>query len=112
MRLINLDFSHIGRFRFWPVFRAILAFAAASFRSRTALQLEILALRDQVCVLQRSVKRPKLTAAGRLEQHNQIQQMMPDNSYGREQMGAPRRGRIIGWHSAVSSLPFGPLPAV
>ena len=38
----------------------------ASFRSRTALQLEILALRHQLGVLQRSVKRPKLTPADRL----------------------------------------------
>jgi putative transposase len=38
----------------------------ASFRSRAALQLEILALRHQVGVLQRSVKRPKLTPADRL----------------------------------------------
>jgi hypothetical protein len=37
-----------------------------SFRSRTALQLEILALRHQLNVLQRSVKRPKLTTADRL----------------------------------------------
>jgi hypothetical protein len=37
----------------------------ASFRSRAALQLEILALRHQLGVLQRSVKRPKLTSAGR-----------------------------------------------
>jgi hypothetical protein len=37
----------------------------ASFRSRAALQLEILALRHQLGVLQRSVKRPKLTAADR-----------------------------------------------
>jgi putative transposase len=65
MRLISLDLSLIGRFRFWPISRAILAFVAASFRSRTALQLEILALRHQVCVLQRSVKRPKLTATDR-----------------------------------------------
>ena len=65
MRLINLDLSLIGRFRFWPIFRAIVAFVAASFRSRTALQLELLALRHQVCVLQRSVKRPKLTATDR-----------------------------------------------
>jgi hypothetical protein len=36
----------------------------ASFRSRAALQLEILALRHQLGVLQRSVKRPKLTAGG------------------------------------------------
>ena len=65
MWLINLDLSLIGRFRFWPIFRAILAFVATSFRSRTALQLEILALRHQVCVLQPSVKRPKLTATDR-----------------------------------------------
>jgi putative transposase len=41
------------------------AFLSASFRSRPALQLEILALRHQIRVLQRSVKRPKLTAADR-----------------------------------------------
>ncbi len=45
--------------------RALATFAIASFRSRTALQFEILALRHQVCVLQRSVKRPKLSAADR-----------------------------------------------
>jgi hypothetical protein len=38
----------------------------ASFRSRAALQLEILALRHQLGVLQRSVKRPKLAPADRL----------------------------------------------
>jgi hypothetical protein len=38
----------------------------ASFRSRGALQLEILALRHPLGVLQRSVKRPKLTPADRL----------------------------------------------
>jgi transposase InsO family protein len=37
-----------------------------SFRSRAALQLEILALRHQLGVVHRSVKRPKLTAADRL----------------------------------------------
>jgi transposase InsO family protein len=37
----------------------------ASFRSRASLQLEILALRHQLGVLQRSVKRPKLTPADR-----------------------------------------------
>jgi hypothetical protein len=36
------------------------------FRSRAALQLEILALRHQLGVLQRSVQRPKLTPADRL----------------------------------------------
>ena len=38
----------------------------ASFRSRAALQVEILALRHQLGVLQRSGKRPKLTPADRL----------------------------------------------
>jgi putative transposase len=37
----------------------------ALFRSRSALQIEILALRHQLGVLQRSAKRPKLTAADR-----------------------------------------------
>ncbi len=60
-----MDLSFIGRFRFCPIFRAILAFVAASFRSRTALQLELLALRHQVSVLQRSVKRPELTGTDR-----------------------------------------------
>jgi putative transposase len=56
----------IVRFSLGPVLKALLAFLAASFRSRTALQLEILALRHQVGVLQRSVKRPKLTSSDRL----------------------------------------------
>ena len=38
----------------------------ACFRTRAALQLEILALRHQLGVLQRSVKRPKLTPTDRL----------------------------------------------
>jgi putative transposase len=44
---------------------ALFASLSASFRSRAALQLEILALRHQLGVLHRSVKRPKLTAADR-----------------------------------------------
>jgi hypothetical protein len=44
---------------------ALAAAFLASFRNRAALQLEILALRHQLGVLQRSVKRPKLTAADR-----------------------------------------------
>jgi len=51
--------------RFGPVLTAFFAFLSASFRSRTALQLEILALRHQIGVLQRSVKRPKLNPADR-----------------------------------------------
>jgi transposase InsO family protein len=48
------------------LFSALFAALSASFRSRAALQLEILALRHQLGVLQRSVKRPKLTPADRL----------------------------------------------
>jgi hypothetical protein len=45
---------------------ALLTAFFASFRSRAALQLEILALRHQLGVLQRSVKRPTLTPADRM----------------------------------------------
>jgi transposase InsO family protein len=45
---------------------ALLTAFFASFLSRAALQFEILALRHQLGVLQRSVKRPKLTPADRL----------------------------------------------
>ena len=45
---------------------ALLTAFFASFRSRAALQLEILALRHQLGILQRSVKRPILTLADRL----------------------------------------------
>jgi hypothetical protein len=44
----------------------LFASLLASFRSRAALQLEILALRHQLGVVHRSVKRPKLTAPDRL----------------------------------------------
>jgi putative transposase len=47
------------------VFSALFAFVTAWFRSRVALQIEILALRHQVSVLERSVKRPRLTALDR-----------------------------------------------
>jgi putative transposase len=54
--------------RFSPtrVFSAFFTSVALSFRSRATLQLEILALRHQLSVLQRSVKGPKLTPADRL----------------------------------------------
>jgi hypothetical protein len=59
--------SLIVRFPFAPLISALLISLAASFRSRrAALRLEILALRHQIGVLQRSVKRPKLTIADRL----------------------------------------------
>ena len=54
--------------RFSPtlVFSALFAAVLASFRNRAALQVEVVALRHQLGVLHRSVKRPKLTAADRL----------------------------------------------
>jgi putative transposase len=47
------------------VFAAFFSFLAASFRSRAALQVEILSLRHQLSVLERSVKRPRLSALDR-----------------------------------------------
>src|SRR5678815_3030322 len=46
--------------------QVLAASASAAFKSRAALQLENLALRHQLGVLRRSVKRPKLTSADRL----------------------------------------------
>jgi hypothetical protein len=42
------------------VISALFASSLSVFRTRAALQLEILALRHQLGVLQRSVKKPKL----------------------------------------------------
>ena len=64
--MINWELSLIVRLPFGHLFTALIASLSASFRSRAALQLEILALRHQIGVLQRSVKRPKLTPADRL----------------------------------------------
>ena len=55
--------------RFSPALalKAFLASFLASFRSRATLQMEVLALRHQIGILQRSAKeRPKLTAADRI----------------------------------------------
>jgi putative transposase len=65
MQLIKWELSLTRPSRFGPVVTAFFAFLGASFRSRAALQLEILALRHQIGILQRSVKRPKLTSADR-----------------------------------------------
>ena len=45
---------------------AVVKAARDCVRSRAALQIEVLALRHQLTILQRSVKRPKLTASDRL----------------------------------------------
>ncbi len=64
--MIIWELSLIVRLPFGHIFTALIASVSASFRSRAALQLEILALRHQIGVLQRCVKRPKLTPADRL----------------------------------------------
>jgi hypothetical protein len=66
IRLITWELPFFLRFPSWHLLSALMAAVFASFRSRAALQLEILALRHQIGVLQRSVKRPKLTPADRL----------------------------------------------
>ena len=63
--MINWSLSLILRLPLGHLFTALIVSLAASFRSRAALQLEILALRHQIGVLQRSVKRPKLRPADR-----------------------------------------------
>ena len=57
--------GNLSRFSPTAVLSAFCAFLAASLRSRAALQIEILALRHQLNVLQRSVKRPRLSAVDR-----------------------------------------------
>jgi putative transposase len=64
--LIDWELSYTLRFPLGQLLSALWAAVFASFRSRAALQLEILALRHQLGVLQRSVKRPKLKPADRL----------------------------------------------
>ena len=63
--MINWALSLFRRFPCGHLLSALLTALVASFRSRAALQLEILALRHQLGVLQRSVKRPRLTASDR-----------------------------------------------
>ena len=48
-----------------PVICALLACLAACFRSRRSLQLEVLALRHQLAVYQRSVPKPRIQPADR-----------------------------------------------
>ena len=49
-----------------PVICALLACLAACFRSRRSIPLEILALRHQLAVYQRSVPKPRIQPADRL----------------------------------------------
>jgi putative transposase len=49
-----------------PVLQALVAFARTFFRSRVAMQVEILALRHQLGVYQRTCRRPRLRSADRV----------------------------------------------
>ena len=49
-----------------PVLHALWAYSVALLRTRCAMQLEILALRHQLVVYQRSVPRPRLQPTDRL----------------------------------------------
>ncbi len=48
------------------IIRALPAFIASLFRSRLSLQVEILALRHQLTVYQRSIRRPRVRPSDRL----------------------------------------------
>ena len=58
--LIQCELPTFRQFPPITVLSALLASTLSVFRSRAVLQLEILALRHQLGVLQRSVKKPKL----------------------------------------------------
>ena len=49
-----------------PILRAAVAFIHGLFRSRLSLQIEILALRHQLAVYQRTCARPRLRPADRI----------------------------------------------
>jgi hypothetical protein len=49
-----------------PIVRPLITFMATLFRSRLSLQLEIVALRHQLTVYQRSVRRPRIRPADRI----------------------------------------------
>src|SRR3954471_4609604 len=73
----------------------VLAVAAsAAVKSRASLQLENIALRHQLSVLRRSVKRPKLTSADRLL-WAWLCQLWID---WRSSLMIVRPETVIGWH--------------
>src|SRR5215472_7304198 len=82
--------------RFFPalVVTAVFTSVLAVFRSRAVLQLEILALRHQLGVLQRSVKRPTLTAVDRFL-WAQLCQFWKD---WRSALVVVKPETVIGWH--------------
>jgi len=49
-----------------PILRALLPFITDTFRSRASMQIEILALRHQLAIYHRSVRRPQIKPADRI----------------------------------------------
>ncbi len=49
-----------------PILQALVAFVRSLFRSRLAMQVEILALRHQLGIYQRTCARPRLKPADRM----------------------------------------------
>ena len=72
----------------------LAAATSAAFKSRTALRLENLALRQQLGILRRSVKRPKLTSADRLF-WTRLCEVWGDR---RSALVIVKPETVIGWH--------------
>src|SRR5215469_7706946 len=92
--LIDWELTLFRRFSPALVVTALFTSVLAVFRLRAVLQLEILALRHQLGVLQRSVKRPTLTAADRFL-WAQLCQFWKD---WRSALVVVKPETVIGWH--------------
>src|SRR5258708_28139427 len=78
----------------------LAAAASAAFKSRATLHLENLALRHQLGVLRRSVKRPKLTSADRLL----WAWLCEARSDWRSALVIVKPETVIGWHRQTFRL--------
>jgi putative transposase len=84
----------LSRFSPTAALSAFFAFLSASLRSRAVLQIEIFALRHQLNVLQRSVKRPRLSAVDRW-----LWVRLSRNWSGwRAALKLLKPATVIGWH--------------
>src|ERR1700746_3014336 len=91
---MKLKMGNLSRFSPTAVLCAFWAFLAASFRRRVGLQIEILALRHQLNVLQRSVKRPRLSTVDRW-----LWVRLSRNWSGwRTALKLLKPATVIGWH--------------
>jgi putative transposase len=89
-------FVAVPPLRTCDVFSALFTTLALTFRSRAALQLEILALRHQLAVLNRSAKRPRLNAADRML-WVWLRRIWPD---WRSALFIVRPSTVLAWHRA------------